>query len=336
MSREQQFADQLRRRYPEVKFRDASPLLHAMREIKSTAELALIQRAVDITVEAQKAAMARVMTADARKRGAGDDRVHVPEPRRLLLGVPVDCRRRPERDDAALRDQQRSDCARRSAPGRHRRGGRGLRADVTRTYPADGTFSTEQRAIYDAVFAAQSETMPLMRPGRRFIEVHNTALERRRPRAAEARARDEEHAGAGGLYLFHGVGPPARPADARRLRSDAGVRAGDGLHERAGRLRPEGRHSRQRGLQEASAAEQESMRAAVARYDGIGVRIEDDVLITAGEPKVLSAGAPRAAKDIEAVMAAAPSSVSRNRAFLQTLTGKSRAPCTTAPPCRSR
>jgi Xaa-Pro aminopeptidase len=46
------------------------------------------------------------------------------------------------------------------------------------------------------------------------------------------------------------------------------------------------------------------MRAAVGRYDGIGVRIEDDVLITAGEPKVLSAGAPRAAKDIEALMAA--------------------------------
>jgi Xaa-Pro aminopeptidase len=49
---------------------------------------------------------------------------------------------------------------------------------------------------------------------------------------------------------------------------------------------------------------QEAMRAAVARYDGIGVRIEDDVLITAGDPKVLSAGAPRAAKDIEAAIAA--------------------------------
>jgi Xaa-Pro aminopeptidase len=38
------------------------------------------------------------------------------------------------------------------------------------------------------------------------------------------------------------------------------------------------------------------------RYDGIGVRIEDDVLITAGEPKVLSAGAPRTVQDIEAWM----------------------------------
>jgi Xaa-Pro aminopeptidase len=48
------------------------------------------------------------------------------------------------------------------------------------------------------------------------------------------------------------------------------------------------------------------MKAAVTRYDGIGVRIEDDVLITTGEPKTLSAAAPRAAKDIEAFMARSP------------------------------
>ena len=35
-------------------------------------------------------------------------------------------------------------------------------------------------------------------------------------------------------------------------------------------------------------AEQQTMRAALQRYDGIGIRIEDDVLITAGEPKLLS------------------------------------------------
>jgi Xaa-Pro aminopeptidase len=52
-----------------------------------------------------------------------------------------------------------------------------------------------------------------------------------------------------------------------------------------------------------SAAERTSMRVALQRYDGIGVRIEDDVLITSGEPKVLSAAAPRTVKEIEAWMA---------------------------------
>jgi Xaa-Pro aminopeptidase len=60
-----------------------------------------------------------------------------------------------------------------------------------------------------------------------------------------------------------------------------------------------------------SAAEQQSMRQALERYDGIGVRIEDDVLITAGEPKLLSAGAPRAVAEIEALMAAAKRDVTR-------------------------
>jgi len=63
ITREQRFADDLRRQYPEVRFRDASPLLLAMREIKSPAELTLIQRAIDITAEAQKAAMTRVLSA---------------------------------------------------------------------------------------------------------------------------------------------------------------------------------------------------------------------------------------------------------------------------------
>jgi Xaa-Pro aminopeptidase len=65
-TREQQFAEELRRRYPEIRFRDASSLLLTLREIKSEAELALIQRAVDVTVEAQKAAMAR-QDGDARE-----------------------------------------------------------------------------------------------------------------------------------------------------------------------------------------------------------------------------------------------------------------------------
>src|SRR3954468_2498900 len=52
----------------------------------------------------------------------------------------------------------------------------GYGADVTRTYPADGTFSPEQRAIYDAVLAAQEESLALMRPGRRHLEVNDKAI----------------------------------------------------------------------------------------------------------------------------------------------------------------
>ena len=40
-----------------------------------------------------------------------------------------------------------------------------------------------------------------------------------------------------------------------------------------------------------------------AKYRGIGIRIEDDVVVTAGEPEVISAGAPKDADAIEALMA---------------------------------
>ena len=44
------------------------------------------------------------------------------------------------------------------------------------------------------------------------------------------------------------------------------------------------------------------MRAALTHDDGIGIRIEDDVLITKGEPKLLSAKAPRTVNEIEGWM----------------------------------
>jgi Xaa-Pro aminopeptidase len=174
---------------------------------------------------------------------------------------------------------------------------------VTRTYPADGVFSTEQRAIYETVLAAQTEAMALIRPGKRFIDVHNRSLEvvgRELLKLGLVTKSTPEQAG---LYLFHGSGHPlglqTHDVYDRTRAFEAGmvftnepgvyVRRDDILGSDVFRKLPP--------------AEQESMRAAIARYDGIGVRIEDDVLITAAEPKVLSAGAPRAVKDIEAFMA---------------------------------
>ena len=252
MTREQRFADDLRRQYPDVRFRDASPLLLAMREIKSPAELTLIQRAVDITAEAQKAAMARVLTAtheyevqatiEFTFRNLGACCWAFPSivaAGRNATTLHYETNNEPIVRDGLLLTDIGAEVD-------------GYSADVTRTYPADGTFSPEQRAIYEVVLAAQNESLALMRPGHRHLEVNNKAIEVVGPRAAEARAGDEEHARSGGALSVSRHRPSARPADARRLRPRARVRAGHGVHERAGRLRAEGRHPRERDLRQAA------------------------------------------------------------------------------------
>ena len=303
VNREQRFADDLRRRYPDVRFRDATPLLLAMREIKSPAELTLIQRAIDITADAQKAAMTRVLTAaheyelqatiefTFRRLGA----CCWAFPSIVAAGRNATTLHYEANNDPIVRDGLVLTDVGAEVEG--------YSADVTRTYPADGTFSPEQRAIYEIVLAAQNESLTLMRPGHRHLEVNNKALDvvgRELLKLGLVTKSTPEQAG---LYLFHGTGHPlglqthdvydrVRPYEAGMVfTNEPGVyvRKDDILASEIFKQLP--------------SAEQGSMRTAVMRYDGIGVRIEDDVLITAGAAKILSAGAPRTVKDIEAWMA---------------------------------
>ena len=302
-TREQQFAEELRRRYPEVRFRDASALLLTMREIKSEAELALIQRAVDITVEAQKAAMARVKTATLENQVEATVAF-------TFRNLGACCWAFPSivasgRNTTTLHYETNNDRIVRDGLLLTDLGAEveGYSADVTRTYPADGTFSAEQRAIYDAVLAAQSESIELMRPGHKFIEVHTAAV--------AAIGRDLLKLGLitknapeqVTLYFFHGVGHPLglQTHDVfdrvRAFEPGMVVTNEPGVYVRKDDILASDVFAK------LTPSEQASVRAAVDRYDGIGVRIEDDVLITAGQPRIMSAGAPRSPKEIEALMA---------------------------------
>jgi len=153
------------------------------------------------------------------------------------------------------------------------------------------------------VLAAQNESLALMRPGHRHLEVNDKAIAvvgRELLKLGLVTKSTPEQAG---LYLFHGTGHPL------------GLQTHD-VYDRARPYEPGMVFTNEPGVYvrkddilaseifaKLSAAEQTSMRAALQRYDGIGVRIEDDVLITSGEPKVLSAAAPRTVKEIEAWMA---------------------------------
>jgi len=299
---ELKFVEQLRRSYPELQFRDAWPLLVAMRMVKSTSEIASVQRAIDVTVAAQKAAMQRVRTAQHeyevqatieytfRNLGAccwafpsiaasgkntttlhyetNNDPITVGGLMLTDIGAEVD----------------------------------GYSADVTRTYPQDGSFSPEQRAIYEAVLRAQTETIALMKPGVYLREVHEAAIrilgeDLLRLGLVSRNERDQVT-----MYFIHGLGHHlglrTHDVNERSSKLAAGMIVTDepGLY-----VRPADVHANAAYLK-LPATERAGIDAALAKYADIGVRIEDDILITDGAAKNLSSAAPRTVADIEAFM----------------------------------
>lgn len=190
---------------------------------------------------------------------------------------------------------------------------RGYTADITRTVPVSGTFTPEQRAVYDAVLAAQKAAEEVARPGATLARLNQTAART----VAEGLARlgliDAPDAtydcGQGQecpqyrlFYMHgasHGIGLDVHDPDLSYFGPFAAGSAftiEPGIYVRADALdylpdTPGNRALIQR------------IRPAVERYRNIGVRIEDDYLITpAGEVERISAGAPREPDEIEALM----------------------------------
>ncbi len=296
-------AERIRRSWPQVQVRDAAPLLASMREVKSPAEVALIQRAVDVTAEAIRAGMRRALTAERENQvqatveftfrdlgaccwgfpsivaaGANTTVLHYEGGEAPLV-----------RDGLVLLDVG-AEVA-------------GYTADVTRTFPADGTFSPEQRAVYQAVLDAWQALLPRIRPGIAYRELHLQALDLLGAELLELGLVTENDPRQTEMYFLHGLGHPL------------GLQVHDAF-DRTRVLEPGMVWSLEPGLYvrpedvEASDAfkalgEEERARvwAAVERYAGIGVRIEDDVLVTGGAPRVLSDGAPRTVEDVERFMA---------------------------------
>jgi Xaa-Pro aminopeptidase len=171
-------------------------------------------------------------------------------------------------------------------------------ADVTRTIPVDGTFTEVQRRIYQAVLDAADAAFAVAVPGARFRDVHAAAMEVIAARLAEwglLPVTAEESLAPEGQqhrrWMVHGtshhLGLDVHDcAQARReMYLDATIEPGmvftiePGLYFKSDDLR------------------------VPPEYRGIGVRIEDDVLVTADGNENLSAALPRRPEDVEAWMA---------------------------------
>ena len=170
----------------------------------------------------------------------------------------------------------------------------GYASDITRTFPVNGEFTREQRAVYDLVLAAQLAAIEQVKPGNHWNDPHDAAVEVLTEGLLELkllkgrkRALIKEHAYSKyfmhrtGHWLgmdVHDVGDYKVDGEWRMLEAGMVLTIEPGLY-----FAPSGNLAK--------------------KWWNIGVRIEDDVLVTKDGHDVLSGGLLKEADAIEALMA---------------------------------
>jgi Xaa-Pro aminopeptidase len=181
-------------------------------------------------------------------------------------------------------------------------------ADVTRTFPVNGKFTKGQADIYNVVLAAQEAAFKTVRPGIYLSDVHNAALEVVKDGLLKLGLITDKNTDQYRVWFMHGtshfLGMNVHDINVRGAKLDAGMvfTVEPGIYIRTDALdylpkTPEN--------EKFIAA----VRPAFEKYKGIGVRIEDDVLVTPDGYKNMSGALARTIPDIEAFMARAQKEV---------------------------
>jgi Xaa-Pro aminopeptidase len=163
-------------------------------------------------------------------------------------------------------------------------------SDVTRTFPVNGRFSAAQRAVYDVVLAAQEAAIAKVRPGHHWNEFHEAAvrvitqglaalglLKGRLTRLIKERAYQPFFGHRTGHWLgidVHDVGDYKVGGEWRVLEPGMALTVEPGIY-----IRPDPRIPKE--------------------FWNIGIRIEDDLIVTRDAPEVLTADLEKAPDAIE-------------------------------------
>jgi Xaa-Pro aminopeptidase len=279
---------------PPQEFLELGHLLDEMRLFKSADEIALMQKAADISVEAHRAAMRAARPGiHEYELQAEVERVfrrHGAEPAYAsIVGAGANACILHYRANAAK--ARAGELVLIDAGAEHR----GYASDITRTFPVGGRFSREQRALHDLVCRAQAAALTQARPGVPYEAGHEAAV----------RTLSD---GLLSLGLLQGsLEVVVANGDYKRFyRHKTGHWLGLDVHD-VGEYRIDGAS---RLLEPGMVFTIEPglyIRAddatVPAKWRGIGIRIEDDVLVTRDGHRVLTGALERSADEVEALMA---------------------------------
>jgi Xaa-Pro aminopeptidase len=176
-------------------------------------------------------------------------------------------------------------------------------ADVTRTFPVNGKFTKEQAEIYQIVYDAQEAGARATKPGANLAQVHEAATEVIKDGLLKLGLITDRNSQQYRIWFMHGtshwlgmnvhdVGGGATFEPGMVFTNEPGIY-----------IRPDALDN----LPKTPETEKfiAAVRPAFEKYKGIGVRIEDDMLVTETGVKWLSAALARSIPDIEAFMARA-------------------------------
>ncbi len=265
----------LRHLAPLATLADARPFLAPQRAVKSPAEIGLIRKAVDASVEAQLAAIhavkpgvweyqiAALMKYEYERRGC-----EWPSYPPIVGSGFFSTVLHYDQDDQQMKS---GDVVVMDVAGSYS----GYASDITRTLPVNGHFTARQREIYDIVLGAQEAALKAARPGMTFARSGNNSLYKIAYDYLNTHGKDQ-HGQPLGQYFIHGLGHSVGLNVHDPMDYDRPLEPGMVVTLEPGIYIPE---------------------------EKLGVRIEDMILITKGGAERLTERLPRRPEEIERLMA---------------------------------
>lgn len=258
---------------PQSRIRDIAPAIDAMRQVKSPGELELIEKAIDVSIDAHLDAIKRMRPGlfeyqvaakmkEIHEMGGCSREAYAP-----IVGAGFNST---VLHYSGLNDQIKDgELVVIDVGGEYG----GYAADITRTLPASGKFTPRQREIYEIVLGAQTAAIAAIKPGA-LLYGGSGSLQEIASEYINTHGRDAQGRPLGRYYI-HGV--------SHHLGLD--------VHDPGDRERP---------LEPGMVITVEP--GIYIPEENLGVRIEDDVLVTKDGYQLLTARLPRSADDVERVM----------------------------------